>query len=714
MSSHASLRMRDLVLSVLVPCLLVATCAFGWLTYRELYAIILDGFDAKLMAVSTATASFIDGDDHARILRERTLVGLARDPSRPFLWGLDGGGSLMTVDLTFGGARDVGPVGFDSLAGLTFDSERGRLLTVRPSTGALIAIDTASGRGSVVAQLPIGITGLAVDTDETVLLAAGTAGLLAFDVRDGAPLPSPAPDAPALSSVAVDPESGDIYALEADGLELLHMSVRGGTLDRVGALRPAPADDTIPPDDSTTGEADAPSQPTEALSFGPGGQRLFAASGGLLEVDPASGFVERGEFSAGYRDESGPLYMDYVGPMRRIMAKKDLTYLYTQILEANGHIIYVLDATQGDEHTPIGSEDELPPEEISGTELVLTTGEVHLSAIQQWEIWGLLKSAFAPIRGSDGTITAMAGADVNISIISTKTRIALAKVGVVAILTLLLGGVVSLWISRRLVTPLAAVKEGALRVAAGDFGSRIAEPNLLELQRLTASFNDMSGALRDTMGELQTQTDLVEELRLQHQLESELKRVESVEIDTTKLRAGRLAGSRDREVASDFYTVPGASGGADQLLVWFASPDAAPESPMAVRREMAILTRHLVALGETSWGKLSDAMAPYLKEIGGALMLIDPERRRISSRVPGTLSARIQAMDGRVRTVDLSDTPELELRPEDSFLVASSDLDHVAEQLGLNGDGTHASTEPASAGGQPEIVWVRLDTRGHA
>ena len=52
--------------------------------------------------------------------------------------------------------------------------------------------------------------------------------------------------------------------------------------------------------------------------------------------------------------EASPAYQQAVIPIRRIREALDLTYLYTQIRGGPQDICYVLDSTQGDEHSPIG------------------------------------------------------------------------------------------------------------------------------------------------------------------------------------------------------------------------------------------------------------------------------------------------------------------------------------------------------------------------
>lgn len=60
--TRRSISMQSLILLAVVPGLLAISCFTGWLLYRNLYAIILEGFNRKLYALSTTIAAGLDGD----------------------------------------------------------------------------------------------------------------------------------------------------------------------------------------------------------------------------------------------------------------------------------------------------------------------------------------------------------------------------------------------------------------------------------------------------------------------------------------------------------------------------------------------------------------------------------------------------------------------------------------------------------------------------
>lgn len=192
--------------------------------------------------------------------------------------------------------------------------------------------------------------------------------------------------------------------------------------------------------------------------------------------------------------EKDPRYVRNVLPMRAIRRDLDLTYLYSQVIGGTKGVIYVLDATVGDEHSTIGSEDELPADTLAGLKATTTRGSIYVSPIQYQEQWGLLKTAAAPLRAADGRIAATMGADVNISVIQVATQNALFTSALIGVASLLACALATLAILRFVAQPIEGLKADALRIAAGDR----APPKTLRAPREVT-------ALRDALAELAAQ-----------------------------------------------------------------------------------------------------------------------------------------------------------------------------------------------------------------
>ena len=167
-------------------------------------------------------------------------------------------------------------------------------------------------------------------------------------------------------------------------------------------------------------------------------------------------------------DESHPLYQKYVVPMRHIMEKQGLTYVYTQVLDPlPPKCTYILDATQGNEHTPIGYRDTLPIEDYFGAQRVMQMGITYVGDVQPTEQWGLLKVSYAPIFNKNGKIESMAGADINITVIRKKVQIALYFIGLLGVSAIILGTMITLVMAERITKPLNKLYQRTIEVASG-------------------------------------------------------------------------------------------------------------------------------------------------------------------------------------------------------------------------------------------------------
>ncbi|MCB1096367.1 MAG: HAMP domain-containing protein [Verrucomicrobiae bacterium] len=222
--------------------------------------------------------------------------------------------------------------------------------------------------------------------------------------------------------------------------------------------------------------------------------KLFAISGvigSFIDGDKHASVVES-------RDESSEAYGSLVGPMKQILRKAELTYVYTQVLLDDPECMYVLDATEGEDHTEVGYIDELPPADYAGARKVLQ-GDIHIGEVQETDNWGMIKVSYAPIVDSQGDISAMAGADVNLSVIKMKTRIALLAAFGLGIIVLSVGIYASVAVAKRLTEPIKVLKEGALKLASGRYNHRIEVEKPQELALLAGTFNRLSDDLVETL-----------------------------------------------------------------------------------------------------------------------------------------------------------------------------------------------------------------------
>lgn len=197
--------------------------------------------------------------------------------------------------------------------------------------------------------------------------------------------------------------------------------------------------------------------------------------------------------------EEMPVYTRNAGPMKRIRRELELTYLYSQVLGGTKDVIYVLDSSEGEDHSPIGSEDELTAETRAGLRKAETDGSIYVSPIEFQEQWGLLKTAAAPVRDQKGRIVATAGADVNISVIEVATQNALLVSALIGVASLVASAMVTLLIVRWVGQPIEALKAEALRIDAGDRAPPADTAAPKEVRRLRVALADLASELMASM-----------------------------------------------------------------------------------------------------------------------------------------------------------------------------------------------------------------------
>lgn len=457
---------QTLILLTLTVVLTVATAVWGAVVYQSIYDIILGGFDRKLIALSNGAAEFTDGDGHAAYQRPREIQALTVGPEGRLLGFDRSRGEVVEIDPADGGALPAAAFDLPPLRSLAFDPQSGRLAALAEDGLSLsAAAEHAAGFAPV--------DGLAGAVDQVLFLDGR------LYLRRGTRL---------------RPAEGDGGALTlAEAVVTLAPGANPGQLVGIaqsdGALLQFGADGAL----------------TRRLTLSPGaheigglawlGGKLYASGSSLLRIDPASGAVAE-EFYPGWYTERDPYFERHVHAYRRTREIAGLTFLYTLVYLGEDQIRYILDGSLGDDHSPPGYPDDVPDEAtISDYAQAQSRGLGFVSAIREWEEWGLIKAASDPIYDSNGRIVALSGADVDIGVIREKTRYALFAVIFVGAGLLLLAGSVSYRVSQSLMRPLRDIKDSALRIAAGYHGSRVAYDNDDEIGQLAQSLNALSSRL---------------------------------------------------------------------------------------------------------------------------------------------------------------------------------------------------------------------------
>lgn len=194
-------------------------------------------------------------------------------------------------------------------------------------------------------------------------------------------------------------------------------------------------------------------------------------------------------------------YRRNVEPMRHIREKLDLTYVYTQVRGGEDDVLYILDGTDGDEHTAIGFRDSLPAATMAGLRDVQAGRGLYVSPVEYQKQWGLLKTAAAPVYGADGRIAGTAGADVNVSVIKVATQNALFQSAMIGIASIIICLIVTLQVVRRVARPIERLTQEALRLAAGDHSPPAAIRRPREVGALRDSLALLGEHVTDEIGQ---------------------------------------------------------------------------------------------------------------------------------------------------------------------------------------------------------------------
>ena len=232
--------------------------------------------------------------------------------------------------------------------------------------------------------------------------------------------------------------------------------------------------------------------------------------------------------------EADARYDTLVTPMRAVRERLGLTYLYTQVIGSREHeVLYVIDTNLDADHTPIGTADILPADAVNGMYQILGGDSHAVSPIEQWEEWGLLKSGFAPIRDDMGQAIAAAGADVNVTVIRERTRIALLTVLVLGLSALSAGLIIAWLIAQRLNRPMLQLKTLAARATAGSHASLSGSNRLIaELRPIATAIDALRTRLRQSRDAARHDIAALRAQRLQDAARDWLRARQTVETET--------------------------------------------------------------------------------------------------------------------------------------------------------------------------------------
>lgn len=596
---------------------------------RSLKESIMQGFDRKLLALSTTMAANFDSADHSTIIETLPVGALAPSADPEIYWASDLEKNLLWKIAIDGSAEATAialPAGFDHVAA---SLEPTALLLGQSKTGELRLLSVANGNVSS-AYVIAPFSALACDPSSAQLYSAGT-HLDRLDLRTGQTTRI-AQLGEKIRSLAVDPRDQSLWALNEEGTELINLNpVNATERSRVSIASKKP--DSAP--------ADWTPKPSHvaAFVFEPKSALLFAAEAsilggtrGMLWIDPKTGEVSDDGLRPNFNRELRPLNLRYARHLRNIKNNTNLTFYYTQVYAGDWtDTVYGADGSIGDDHSPPLSEDQIPLSEVVGIKQLMAKGTTHLTQVKAWDKWGLLKSAWAPIFGPDGRPVAMAGADINITTIRDAIRRSLVIAFLFGALQLTLAGAVCFAIARQLTRAIAAIKASALSVAAGDYAQSIRVDRPIELTALAVDFSGAAADLGRSEQELDASASAGRKIRESRALATRLASLAPLAVVAPD-GSGWAWGAYDPAEA-----VP--AGGAvivgDRSLAWIAAP--ATDDPLAAvarRAQVAVTARALLQNHGADPVALAAALGAVLADETLAWILLTPTGAHVLSNRP--------------------------------------------------------------------------------
>ncbi len=453
-----------------------------------------------------------------------------------------------------------------------------KLLTLSSGAAAFVDGDAHARyqqQRSLVALAPLpggGLLGVAAALDELVAFDSTGVGARSVARIPGERYRTLAADPLAHTWLGVSPDRTSLVVLEVHG-----MLVRQLAQHALAAPTPAATPEENRKRDWWPGLA--------RFTLPPVGAKRPGAGTSLAFIEPKPPLRAHGGFTLGFSDVEDPFYRRNRSAFATLQKESDLSYLYTQVYRGDKKIFYVLDGTVGAGYSRPGAGDELPNTSVEGAEWVQFLGRSWLSPIQKWEAWGLLKSCFTPVYDSAEKVIAMAGADVNITVIRLRTRWALFSVVLVGVLTLVAAGFISLAVARALTRPLRQIKNSALWIAAGYYGTKAEASDTREMGRLAQTLNALSAHVT---GEETRATGYGREL--------EARRHSAMLQSALREFAG--ADAESRPLAGIFDLAPNAGGVADggRAVLWLGAATDGRLGATCLQARAACLARALLTV----------------------------------------------------------------------------------------------------------------------
>jgi hypothetical protein len=185
--------------------------------------------------------------------------------------------------------------------------------------------------------------------------------------------------------------------------------------------------------------------------------------------------------------------------LRGVQERADLTYAYTFILSGDSGITYLVDGSPEGSACAIGQHESLPAENAKGLRRAWSTGLPFVSRVLRFEHWGLLKVSATPIADSSGTAVALAGADLEVSVIRERVRSGVSIAVGASLAVLALAWLFAFYTEQRILGALRETTRALIGIAAGDEHALLPHPGSypVEVAAMNTEVNRSLAAMRE-------------------------------------------------------------------------------------------------------------------------------------------------------------------------------------------------------------------------
>lgn len=181
----------------------------------------------------------------------------------------------------------------------------------------------------------------------------------------------------------------------------------------------------------------------------------------------------------------------------------DIQYIYTLVKDGSGKIVYAVDETEGDDHTPMG--EVFNPASVPDAEIAFG-GVPHASAeLVMDEIYGNLMTAYTPLLDDYGQLVAVLAVDIPAGLVMEQQKAAFISGVTIVLGVSCAAALLAMWLGRALVKPLVATGMMIRDVAEGegDLTRRLDAKSNDEVGEVAKWFNRFADGLQTMIGQVQ-------------------------------------------------------------------------------------------------------------------------------------------------------------------------------------------------------------------